>query len=223
MLGRLSTSLRVTLYLCSASVLVYTWLVSRKTRQIAQENAELRAEQRELIHAASRPILIRGFDLPLDEGVVRIGELRGRISSKAHKRLLLIYSGGCEACSRQIPIWETILKDAQIAGVETWLIRLDGDGRLDLPLCHALEAGGYPFRMVQVLKRLPFVVLTGILVSPTTLLTDVSQGKQTVRFIAGGLMSPDHAKVLLDTLRSEGPPQSTQAILGAAGSPNDRH
>ncbi|MGD0000739.1 MAG: hypothetical protein ABSE21_11635 [Bryobacteraceae bacterium] len=207
---------RLMALLVACCALVYAWLVQRENRRLREEKKDLVSAQQEIIHAANRPVLIRGFSLPLSDEVVEV--VRERRAGQKGKRLIIIFDSTCHACKAQLPVWEAMLSDPRMKQVETWLVSLDG--KLDFAdrLVHVLNDKFLPFRLMRVRQRLPFVVSTGISYSPTIILTEVSNEGQRVLFVVTGSATADHCNVVLEGI-SSGQIESAHILAGLGGSP----
>lgn len=204
----------------SCALLVLSLLIMRENRQLKTINSELLAAQQELLHAANRPILIRGFSLPIEAYSIQVEANPGTVR-QASRRLILIFSGTCRACQLQLALWERMLNDRRLSDVETWLVSADNDRVVTEGLLKVLKHRRMQYKVFHVKSKIPFMLATGVSVTPTTLVAAMHDGEPLVEFVSSGVMTGDQVDALLGEVGklSKTIKTGTQVITGGDTTP----
>ena len=212
--------IRAILLVGSCTLLVFSLLIMRENRRLKTNNSELVAAQQEMLHAANRPILIRGFSLPIQSYSIEVAANRGAVRQSS-RRLILIFSGTCRACQLQLPLWERMLNDGRFSDVETWLVSADNDHVVTDRLLGLLQHRRMQYKVLHVKSKIPFMLATGVSVTPTTLVAAMHDGEPVVEFVASGLMTSDQVGSLLDEVGKLGKTieTGTQVFTSGANTP----
>jgi hypothetical protein len=179
-----------------ALVLAKAWRVERQNERLADANKALRSAQDEILSASARPILIRGFSLPLLEHVDTI-EVHKVAGPAPRHQLLLVYRADCGACKQQIPQWERLIRSPLLGDVEAWLVSIGKDAGEAAGLIHVLKDRGVPYRLLRTRDAAAFMVATGIGGVPITIVTD---REGSVEFVEPGLADGARLDLILEGL-----------------------
>jgi len=184
-----------------------------ENRRLTTANGSLRATQNEIIAAANRPIVVRGFEMPLLEYADPVPKnLAG--GQSAARQLVLIHKAHCGPCAEQMPIWEDLLRDTRFKNAETWIVSVGDPGEEPAGLVRILKDRGLPYRLLRARKPAVFSIATGITGAPATLLL---QKEREVELVELGLADSEHLEFILTVLDSSTGAATAKMVRFSAG------
>ena len=195
-------------YLATVVVLAGCWWLERDNRRLSDYNRKLLTAQAELFATAARPIIIRGFSIPIADHADLIEEHRG-VGVAAPRQLILIFRGSCPACDRQIPYWRQFLADGSLRNMEVWLVQAGEDPGELRSLIEVITDRKLPYRRMRIRSALPFTAATGISGAPVTIVTSGVGPESLVEFVEPGLADLSRLEIIFEN------PRTTEAAIGA--------
>jgi hypothetical protein len=197
----MASYLRYVAYAAILGILFTSWRVERANKDLQKSNKELRAAQEELFATSARPVLIRGFSLPLLDHVDTLEQFR--VEKVPSRQLILCYRASCGACDRQIPYWEQFLGDARLVGVDVWLVSIGDASKISSGMVRILKKRGLPYRILRVRSAVPFTVATGIAGVPVTIVSVGQRGESLLEFVEPGVADRQRLDLILEGISAE--------------------
>jgi hypothetical protein len=188
--------LRYLAYAAVLGVLFAAWRIELQNTSLKQANKNLRAAQDELFASSGRPLLIRGFSLPILDHADIIEQFRAERAPK--RQLILFYRASCQACERQIPYWERLLDDVRLSDIEVWLVSIGDGGNLSQGMVRILKKRRLPYRLLRVRSAMPFTIATGIAGVPVTIVGTGEGEESLLEFVEPGLADEQRLDLILD-------------------------
>jgi hypothetical protein len=165
--------------LIAALVIGFGWKVQARDARLFAENKELKRSV-----GLWKPHIIRNFDLDLLPYLSPVSQEYTRATDSGD-RFIFIARDACHFCAAQIPFWKRMVAAAP-KNTEIWLVSLDA-GEHFAELANFVQSSGHVFRRFGVRDSVAFVLSTGILGTPATIVTK----DQVVTMYYPGLFTED--------------------------------
>ena len=196
-------------YVAAAAIVIFAWRVNDQNKRLRLEYAAL-LESTGLKTALRAPV-IHGFEIPILDHV-NISEDYRPVPAVPLKRLILVYNNDCGACKQQLPHWERFLSDARVTGIDTWLVASGASGPPPANLIDILRKRKMPYRLMQVKSMAPFLVATGLVAIPMTVVTKSSGQESVVQLVHTGVADENAMATILDLMN-----ESTSGMTALLG------